>query len=114
MHYMNSGICPNCGKEFPLDEKNGTVARKYCSMKCRKEYAEKKAERQKLLRKTQRLSDTLVPQERCRTCRYAQKCGPLYHCGYFLQLDTTRTALHPEGLTADCKEYEPKGRTRKQ
>lgn len=113
MENIYTGICPNCGKEFALFVNGHQEERKYCSKECWRECVRKRAEAKKHRGRPHSISKTLVPQERCQKCKYSAKYSHFYHCGYVLMKGTTRTALHPEGLTADCQEFEPK-RRRKQ
>lgn len=118
MEHTYFGVCPGCGKKFSLYENGNLKERKYCSKECWAAYVDgKKAEQEEKAKKRRgrraAIHQTLVPQERCEKCKYSQRYLDLYHCGYVLVKDTTRTALHPEGLTADCQEFEPK-RRRKQ
>ena len=118
MEHTYFGVCPGCGKKFSLYENGNLKERKYCSKECWMAYArnqmeEKQQAEQKRRGRRPSGPKTLVPQERCQKCKYSAKYRNLYHCGYMLMKGTTRTALHPEGLTADCLEFEPK-RRRKQ
>jgi hypothetical protein len=55
-----------------------------------------------------RLSEPLVDIKYCRKCAYSLRYAKGYHCGYMFFTGHTRTALHPEGLTPTCYEFEPK------
>ena len=113
-YYFDKNVCPNCGKVFPTYVEGNRTERKYCSKECWRAFTEKRAKlRYEAKHRHTALSDTLVPQKVCEKCKYHAKYGKLFHCGYMLYTDTTRTSLHPEGLTSDCKEFEPR-RRRKQ
>lgn len=55
----------------------------------------------------------LVDQRRCAKCRWRHIYTHHFFCGYMFFHDHSRTSLHPEGLSADCKEFEPRQRTHK-
>lgn len=58
-----------------------------------------------------RKNKRLVSEKLCRKCEFSYHNDCLgYHCGYQFKTGTTRTAMHPEGLTAECQEFMPKQR----
>lgn len=54
---------------------------------------------------------TLVDPKKCSKCRYRAFADIGYHCGYLSITGRSRLAMHPEGLTKDCQEFEPRQRT---
>ena len=115
MEHTYFGVCPGCGEKFPIYINGDHYERKFCSKDCWRAYAagKKEAKVQERRKRYAAMSQTLVPQERCEKCKYSMKYLHLFHCGYLLMNGTSRTMLHPEGLTADCQEFTPK-RRRKQ
>lgn len=100
--------CAGCGKKTSVAYRCGGPP-KYCSVECR-EAAQKERDRKARKRFTQ----PPVPYRVCKKCRWG-RCtnnSTSLLCTYSEYHDTSRTALHPEGLTADCKEFEPKRRKR--
>lgn len=54
----------------------------------------------------------MVPYETCRKCRYYSNFADSWRmCMYFIYTGVLRSSLHPEGLTKECREFEPKQRT---
>lgn len=103
--------CARCGKPV-RKEFSRRYAPKYCGPECCRE-AQK--ERERALRETRKPLRPLplVPYKTCKKCRW----GRIHNkenmsCTYMEHHDHTRTSLHPEGMTADCKEFEPR-RSRK-
>lgn len=61
-----------------------------------------------------RKNKRLVSEKLCRKCEFSYHNDCLgYHCGYLYKTGTTRTAMHPEGLTSECHEFMPKQRKHK-
>lgn len=116
MEDIYSCVCPNCGKTFPVYVNGAHQERKFCSKDCWKAYTQKRQEAKKQQKQAAKVQfktlhdRQLVPEELCRKCKYHAKYGNMFHCGYVLKMDTTRTKLHPEGLTSDCREFEPSRR----
>ena len=54
--------------------------------------------------------EPLVDPKKCMKCKYGHVDGA---CGYLDATGHSRTGLHPEGLTSDCKEFKAKKRARK-
>jgi hypothetical protein len=118
---MYEFICLGCGKKIVLPAKHG-IGQKYCSKECYNKYI---SEQRKLQRKERALvaaakavaSDTnkpLVNVKKCAKCVYGfHDNGQTWHCGYLFKTGRTRTAQHPEGLTAECQEFAPRKRERK-
>lgn len=105
--------CIRCGKHVRKDV-NRRYTPKYCGPECcREAQREMQRERDRTLResRTPIQARPLVPYRICKKCRW----GRIHNkdnmsCTYLEHHDHTRTSLHPEGLTADCKEFEPKRR----
>lgn len=56
-------------------------------------------------------SKPLVDPKLCAKCVYSETDNVYgYCCGYLNKTGRTRTSLHPEGLTSDCKEFKPRKR----
>lgn len=56
----------------------------------------------------------MVPYEQCAKCQYSIRYADTVQvCNHFDVMGQTRTSLHPEGLTDDCKEFQPRKRQRK-
>lgn len=55
----------------------------------------------------------MVPYEKCAKCRFSCVFENKPLCNYFEVMGHTRTSLHPEGLTDDCREFQPRKRKRK-
>lgn len=98
--------CAMCGARVKL-ETNYIRKRKYCSRECCIE-----AQRQKELQKRKHraiLSEPLVPVKVCGRCKWSWVVREgVYGCAYAEANEHTRNFLHPEGLTAECKEFEPR------
>lgn len=102
--YTYETLCPNCGETV-------TVPNVFCDRKCWKEYQDKKRieqERRRAKCRGYQSSRPLVPEDLCMNCKYSQKYSQLVGCGYFFIKGETRLAKHPEGLTAECQEFEPR------
>lgn len=114
--------CKTCGKKFfhPKAETN------CCNEECRRAYKSKIMCGKKYNTIGHKAaaaapakagaSDTgkqLVDPKWCRKCVYCVTQSNIKHCGYMFIKRTTRTALHPEGLTSTCYEFEPKQRKHK-
>lgn len=100
--------CALCGKQVKI-ETNYIRKRKYCSRECCKE-----AQRQKDLQKWKQraiLSEPLAPMKFCARCKWSSVLREnLYVCAYAEKNEHTRNFLHPEGLTAECMEFEPRSK----
>ena len=110
---MYTHQCPNCGKEI-YAAKNGKM-NIFCNQQCHVEYgAKKRKAKEEKAAEQARLRATLVPETLCRKCEYGF-CFWTNHyaCAHFEIRDKTRLSLHPEGLSADCKEFTPRKRKRK-
>lgn len=57
-------------------------------------------------------SKPLVDLKKCAKCIYAAGGNTNIYCGYLNITGHSRTSLHPEGLTSDCKEFMPRKRGR--
>lgn len=95
--------CPNCGRPSPWN-------RKFCCKACLLKYTEKQRQAaQEKAAKDAELRKVLVNPNQCHHCIYGYNYGgKIYGCGYMFIKDQTRTSLHPEGLTSDCKEFVPR------
>ena len=121
---MYDFTCLNCGKKDVLPVTSCTP-KKFCSRACYLEYIAKyktmpdtkprinKATGAPAKAGASDTSKQLVDPKWCRKCVYCVTQSNVKHCGYMLIKDTTRTALHPEGLTSTCYEFEPKQRKHK-
>ena len=121
---MYDFTCLNCGKKDVLPVTSCTP-KKFCCRACYLEYIAKYKTMPDTKPRINRAtgapakagaSDTskqLVDPKWCRKCVYCVTQSNVKHCGYMLIKDTTRTALHPEGLTSTCYEFEPKQRKHK-
>ena len=123
---MYEFICLNCGKKAILRTTSCTP-KKFCCRTCYSEYVRKRGAvpdtKQEINKATAAVpakagaSDTskqLVDPKWCRKCEYgAGGQFNIPHCGYMIKTGTTRTALHPEGLTSTCYEFKPKQRKHK-
>ena len=121
--------CLNCGKSATLPSVSCTP-KKFCNRNCYREYIAKYRKmpdtkprinsRPQAAPAKAGASDTsqqLVDPKLCRKCVYCVTQSNIKHCGYMFIKRTTRTALHPEGLTSTCYEFEPRkkrGRPKKQ
>ena len=117
MGHTYYGLCPNCGKEFPLFHKKYRMERKYCSNECRREFEQKRMAANEAMRKAARasahlLGATKTPPEQCKKCQYGGYVGGMWGCNYFEITKHTRHSLHPEGLPDECQEFEKKKRGR--
>ena len=109
---MLVGHCRNCGKELYVTSSGKMNI--FCDRQCQLEYgAKRKQEKAAEAAERARLRETLVPEKQCRKCKYGFDYGGRYGCGYVYVKDQSRTSLHPEGLSGDCKEYTPKKWRRK-
>lgn len=118
---MYDFTCLNCGKSATLPSVSCTP-KKFCSRTCYREYIAKhrtmpdtkprinKATSAPAKAGASDTSKPLVDPKLCRKCVYCVTQSNVKHCGYMLIKGTTRTALHPEGLTSTCYEFEPKQR----
>ena len=117
--------CAWCGKHAFVSKYRGQPP-KYCSDQCRRDSAAaKKREHRKRADHSKQNGTSkpkhpglehdgiLVPVMKCAKCRYSQLVGRFLVCGYFEFTGQTRTSRHPEGLTADCREFKPLARARK-
>ena len=115
--------CAWCGKHAFVSKYRGQPP-KYCSDHCRRESDNyRKRERRKNEKKKNpsywmgnpdsEQNTALVPILKCAKCRYSQLVGQFLVCGYFEFTGQTRTIRHPDGLTADCREFMPRARARK-
>lgn len=110
--------CANCGKRHRVSERVGRgIHKKYCNIACRDAFFVKKRkeaskEKARLKQEKIRRQQPIVPVARCLKCRFAQKEQRTITCGYLFATGTSRLLLHPNGLTADCLEYQPKKRTK--
>lgn len=97
--------CARCGEKQSVEYTFGGHP-KYCSS-CRSiAYRENKNIRGKNGEGISNYYSPLVDLRKCGRCCYSQgggKTGTI--CMYFELTGHSRTFLHPEGLTADCKEY---------
>lgn len=121
---MYDFTCLNCGKKAVLPVTSCTP-KKFCCRTCYREYIAKhrtmpdtkprinKATGAPAKAGASDTSQQLVDPKWCRKCVYCVTQSNIKHCGYMLIKDTTRTALHPEGLTSTCYEFEPKQRKHK-
>ena len=115
--------CKTCSKKF-FHKKAETNC---CSEECRRAYQSKIMRGKKYAPRISHVataapakagaSDTgkqMVDPKWCRKCEYGAggEQGTPY-CGSMLKTGTTRTALHPEGLTSTCYEFKPKQRKHK-
>lgn len=114
--------CAWCGKHVVIEDYRGQPP-KYCSVKCRKDIsAMKKREHRERERLKQQYCYTAAPdkkQERtpvpiskCVKCAYSLLVGCEICCDYWEITGNSRVAMHPEGLTADCREFKPRKRAR--
>lgn len=100
-----------CGKLVQI-ETAFIRMRKYCSKACCKE-AQKQKELEKWKQRTI-LSKPLVPYKVCMNCKWSRvRNKENMSCTYMDRHDHTRTFLHPEGLTAECQEFEPRRKARR-
>lgn len=114
--------CRWCGKHMSYDWLNGRRPI-YCCASCRKEAnraatreAIKSPERQKGRERKIRLEELrqqrakqLAQTECCKQCKWGVLLqSHSWCCGYSDVNDHTRTSLHPDGLTEDCKEFTPR------
>lgn len=122
---MYDFTCLNCGKKAVLPVTSCTP-KKFCCRTCYREYIAKHRtmpdtkprinSRPQAAPAKAGASDTskpLVDPKLCRKCWYGVSQSGYTHCGYLLKTGTTRTALHPEGLTSECYEFKPRQRTHK-
>lgn len=109
---MYEYICLNCGKKH-IERSASAAPKKFCDRRCWKEYQEKKQSAAAAAAARVAASDKrkpLVDPKFCRKCKYRVYAHDQYACGYQLITGTSRTALHPEGLTSVCHEFEPRQR----
>ena len=107
---MDTYTCKNCGKENPIS-REGSIARKFCNRDCQKAYYAKKeaaAAAAKVVASDKR--KPLVDNKQCRKCKYRYYGRDHYSCGFLFIKGYSRTSLHPEGLTPECHEFEPRQR----
>lgn len=115
--------CAWCGKHVVMKDYRGQPP-KYCSEKCRRDVSAIKKrehrERERLKHlycytappvQTQDL--TPVPITKCVKCAYSLLVGREICCDYWEATGNSRVAMHTEGLTADCREFKPRARSRK-
>lgn len=68
----------------------------------------------KEMKNPSKYSRPLVDPKLCAKCVYHENSNIYgFCCGYLTKTGHTRTSLHPEGLTSDCKEFKAKTRARK-
>jgi hypothetical protein len=114
---MYEVICKYCGakKVYPH---HGRYPTTFCNKECSDAYdAKVRRERRAAAREKRNVSSqsqTPVPLERCQKCKYGSKIG----CNYMLETGKSRVAMHlgekhPKILPADCKEFEPRPRQRR-
>lgn len=106
---METYICQNCGKENVINREGS--ARKFCDKYCQKEYYARKEVAAAAARVA--ASDKrkpLVDNKQCRKCKYRYYGHDHYSCGFLFIKGYSRTSLHPEGLTSECHEFEPRQR----
>lgn len=101
--------CKHCGKPIEILSDKGRT-KQYCSKACREKA---RRERDAEARGKKKRSKPLVSLDQCAKCRYVTKVGTCLCCGYFEIAGRTRLGQHPEGLTEECQEFEPKKRGRK-
>lgn len=105
---MKQLTCMQCGRQFSISDSK----RIYCSDECRvaaREARKKRPAKQWTFRRKPTYSRPPVSTKKCLACIYGGNFGgDTPYCRYYSVTGTTRTFLHPEGLTAECKEYEPK------
>lgn len=110
---MDKYTCLNCGTENPIMQ-GGSSARKFCNRDCQKAYCRKKeaaAAAAKVVASDKR-KPLVDPKKRCSRCKWAVSIGHGggRHCGYMLITGKSRVAMHPEGLTPECQEFEQRQR----
>lgn len=101
-------ICAYCGKKFSGRKQ---INRRFCSTEC-KNAANKEAIPGKRLSVT----EPVVPPQKCKKCVHGavaiDNVWPI--CNYIFDTGKSRVQMHPEGLTAQCREFAPKaGRSRR-
>lgn len=102
--------CPACGAI--LFYRSGKF-KKFCNSKCKADYYEKKRqEKAEKAAEAAKLRVPLVPESQCKKCKYGLLFGERCGCGYMFATGQPRLLLHPEGLSAECKEFEPRKRKR--
>jgi hypothetical protein len=109
---MYEFTCMNCGKVHVVKTAS-TTPKKFCNRECWRQHNEKKrAAQHQTVRVT--LSEPLIPSSQCEKCKYRLSLDGIWCCGYFDICGHTRTAMHPEGLTTECREFERRRQQRKQ
>lgn len=118
---MYEFTCLNCGKKDVLPVTSCTP-KKFCCRACYREYIAKHRtmpdtkprinSRPKAAAKAvaSDIRKPLVDIRQCKKCVFGVTQSGYIHCGYVLIKGTTRTALHPDGLTSTCYEFVQKQR----
>lgn len=110
---METYTCQNCGKENTIMQ-GGSSARKFCNRECQKEYYRKKEAVAAVARvvASDKRKPLVDPKKHCTRCRWSISIqhGGGRHCGYMFITGKSRVAMHPEGLTSECQEFEPRQR----
>ena len=103
--------CAWCGKHVALEEFRGHPQKFCCKRCCNKAYEARRGGKKQ---EPKERPGPLVPLEKCEKCRFSSRpTGEYFMCAYHEIMGHSRTSLHPEGLTSDCKEYQPRRRSRK-
>jgi hypothetical protein len=114
---MYDFICKNCGKKHTRATQNAPN-QKFCDRNCWSEYNKKKMQAEAEAKKQEQLErrkrrTTITPASQCEKCIYGYSIASVWCCGHFEIAGYTRHSLHPEGLPAECQEYQPKKGARK-